>query len=100
MYDFALLWQMQIPVMNKKATNSENSVQDHRPEPVKDRSETEHNFTRKENLVEQIGDMEPPIEGMVLLWSELYCSRTYQCSVKTKNSRQCGDKSYLLGLIE
>ena len=65
-YDFLLYWQMQIPAMNKKANNSENSIQDHRPEPVKDRSETELNFTRKENLVEQSGDMEPPIEGMVL----------------------------------
>ena len=56
---------MQIPVLNKKASHSENCVQDHRSENMKGGSGVENTEnTRKENLVEQEGDMEPPVEGM------------------------------------
>lgn len=49
--------------MNKKASNSENSIIDHKPaEQVKPVRDTDN--TRNENLVEHGGDMEPPMEGM------------------------------------
>lgn len=56
---FAL--QMHIPTMNKKASNSENVVRD-KPHPGK--SGSEYHSARKENLLEDGGDMEPPTEGI------------------------------------
>ena len=62
-YVVLLYSQMQIPAMNKKASNSENSILGHKPaEQVKPVSDTGN--TRNENLVEHGGDMEPPMEGM------------------------------------
>lgn len=56
-------FNMQIPAMNKKASNSENSILGHKPaEQVKPVSDTGN--TRNENLVEHGGDMEPPMEDI------------------------------------
>lgn len=56
---FAL--QMHIPTMNKKASNSENVARD---KPPTGKSGSECDSARKENLLEDGGDMEPPTEGM------------------------------------
>lgn len=55
--------QMHLPTMNKKASNSENVARD-KPHPGKSGSECDS--ARKENLLEDGGDMEPPTEGMAI----------------------------------
>lgn len=54
-------FSMHIPTMNKKASNSESVVRD-KPHPGK--SGSEYHSARKENLLEDGGDMEPPTEDI------------------------------------
>jgi len=70
---FAL--QVNIPAMNKKASNSENAARD-KPHPGKSGSECDS--ARKENLLEHGGDMEPPTEGMMFQKQILY----YNCLIQ------------------
>ncbi|KAJ7386615.1 MAP kinase-interacting serine/threonine-protein kinase 1 [Desmophyllum pertusum] len=55
-------FNMHIPMMNKKVSNSENTARD-KPHPGKTGNESENN-TKKENLLEHGGDMEPPTEDI------------------------------------
>ena len=66
---FAL--QVNIPTVNKKASNSENVARD-KPHPGKSGSECDS--ARKENLLEHGGDMEPPTEGMIFQKQIQYCN--------------------------
>ena len=59
--------QMHIPVMNKKASNSDSNAVKDKPQPGK--AENESDNTKKENH-EHGGDMEPPTEGMIVLFKK------------------------------
>lgn len=54
---------MHIPVTNKKVSNSDSNAARDKPQPGKAGNESDN--TKKENLLEHGGDMEPPTEGMV-----------------------------------
>lgn len=53
-----------IPVLNKKASTSENCTQDLKPESVRGGNETEHIYKKEESLIDCDGDIEPPVEDI------------------------------------
>ena len=73
--------QMHIPMMNKKASNSENAVRD-KPQPGKTTG-IEGDNTKKEHL-EYSGDMEPPTEGEFNMFLSTVC--LYSCSYLNRHS--------------
>ena len=75
--------QMHIPVMNKKASNSENAVRD-KPQPGKTTG-IEGDNTKKEHL-EYCGDMEPPTEGEVNMFLSTVCLHVYRRSYLKRHS--------------
>lgn len=50
-----------------KESSVENSIQDHKTESIKCRDATENLCLKKENLMDNGGDIDPPIGGIVLL---------------------------------
>lgn len=56
-----------LPVLNKKASTSENCTQDLKPESVRGGNETEHICRKEESLIDCDGDIEPPVEGMTVI---------------------------------
>ena len=58
---------MFISLYLNKESNVENSNQDHKTESIKCRDATENLCLKKENVVDNGGDIDPPIGGIVLL---------------------------------
>ena len=50
-----------------KESSVENSIQDHKTESINCRDATENLCLKKENLMDNGGDIDPPIGGIVLL---------------------------------
>ena len=58
---------MFISLYLNKESNVEKSIQDHKTEPIKCSDATENLCLKKENIIDNGGDIDPPIEGIVLL---------------------------------
>lgn len=89
---------MLISLYLNKESNVENSNQDHKTESIKCRDATENLCLKKENVIDNGGDIDPPIEGIVLLEVKILDKRLCAVPLQLLKSKNQTAQILLLSL--